>query len=122
MDTKFKKIIIFNIKYFLVCICAGVLITFMISAFMGQAIDFKRKSDIADGYVTDKKVITHNATVFRGAVTEYKLYITGEYTKSITDVTSEYEKIFNVSKEVYNSYNVGDYFNSKNLVETESEE
>ncbi len=94
----------------------------MISAFMGQAIDFKRKSDIADGYVTDKKVITHNATVFRGAVTEYKLYITGEYTQSITDVTSEYEKIFNVSKEVYNSYNVGDYFNSKNLVETEAEE
>ena len=122
MDTNYKKIMIRFIKSFFIYILGGILITFMMSAFMGQAIDIKRISDISDGYVTNKKIVTHSATIFRGSVTEYQLYITGEYTKSITDVTAEYEKNFTVSEEIYNSYNIGDYFNSQNIIEKENEE
>lgn len=121
MNT-YKKAMVALAKHFLFCICGGILLAFAMKSFMGQAIDVKRISDISDGYVTNKEIVTHSATIFRGAVIEYKLYITGEYTKSITDVTAEYEKKFNVSEEIYNSYNIGDYFDSKNLIEAEEKE
>lgn len=82
--------------------------------------DYKGINDISSGYVTDKKIVYENATWFRDGVMEYILYVEGEYTNAF-DKQVKFVKKFYVSEEAYTHYNIGNYFDSKNLIETKEE-
>lgn len=77
--------------------------------------------NMSSGYITDKEIIYQRATYFRDSTTEYILYFEGEYTNSFHKETTHTKKVY-VDEETYKYYNVGDYFDSKKLIEAEMEE
>lgn len=76
------------------------------------------KENMSSGYVTDKEIIYRSATYFRDSTTDYILYFEGEYTNAFDKQVAYTKKVY-VSEDTYKHYNVGDYFDSKNLVETD---
>ncbi len=83
--------------------------------------DNEGKRNMTSGYVTNKEIIYHRATYFRDGVTEYILYFEGEYTNAFDKQTAYTRKIC-VSEETFKHYDIGDYFDSKNLIETDEKE
>lgn len=74
-------------------------------------------SRLASGYVVDKKIIYKDPTYFDGYYTKYVLFLGGEYT-NVFGESVEYAKEYFVNKETYNEYEVGDYFDSKDISKT----
>ena len=97
--------------------CVVVLVTLGIGMFNM----LHRKENMSSGYVTDKEVIYRSATYFRDSTTDYILYFEGEYTNAF-DKQVTYTKRIYVSEDIYKHYDVGDYFDSKNLIEVEEKE
>lgn len=71
-------------------------------------------SRLASGYVVDKKIIYKDPTYFDGYYTRYVLFLGGECT-NVFGESIEYAKEYFVNKETYNEYEVGDYFDSKDI-------
>lgn len=101
--------------------CILVVVTFLIGMLNVVHGDNEGKRNMSSGYVTDKKIIYQRATYFRDSTTEYILYFEGEYTNAF-DKQSAYTKKIYVDEETYEYYNVGDFFDSKNIIKTQEKE
>ena len=78
--------------------------------------DIKLRNDAVEltyaGCISDKKIENARTNVFRAVPAEYRLYVDVEYdTPSGSRSTSKY---FTVSEDIYLSYDIGDYFDSRN--------
>ncbi len=101
--------------------CISVVLMFFIGMFNVIHDDNEGKKNMSSGYVTDKEIVYQRATYFRGSDTEYILYFEGEYTNAF-DKQSSYTKKIYVDEETYRYYDVGDFFDSKNITETDEKE
>lgn len=81
----------------------------------------ERIEDMSSGYVTEKEIIYHYSDSLQGNTIEYVLYVNGEYTNPFNQQVT-YTKEFYVDKETYTYFDIGDYFNSANILEREQEE
>lgn len=98
--------------------CLLVIVTFSIGMFKMVHSDVVGRENMSSGYVTDKEIIYRSATYFRDSTTDYILYFEGEYTNDFNNQVAYTKKIY-VSEDTYKHYDVGDYFDSKNLIETD---
>lgn len=71
------------------------------------------REDVSEGIITDKKIFSSHANVFRPASIEYRIYITAEYIDE-NNSTVTITKFYGVPESVYLSYEIGDYFDSNN--------
>ena len=69
--------------------------------------------NIYEGVIVDKRLVSSNANLLRPSSTEYRIYITSEYTDENAEILS-ITKYYSVPEETYLSYDIGDYFNSHN--------
>lgn len=109
------------IKRIIYAVIIGAILTIALKLYLGGLADIIKQNNISCGTVTNKEIVYRNATYFRDGVTEYILYFEGEYTNAFDKQTAYTKKIY-VSEETYKYYNVGDYFDSKNLIEAEEKE
>lgn len=79
-----------------------------------QITNIKNKATVSSGYVTAKTTVYKPATIFRMGLTEYILYVDGEYVDALGEATVCTKKYF-VDEKTYNEYDVGDYFDSKDI-------
>lgn len=101
--------------------CLVVIVTFFIGMLNMLHSDIVGKENMSSGYVTDKEIIHRSATYFRDSTTDYILSFEGEYTNAFDKQVAYTKKIY-VSEDTYKHYDVGDYFDSKNLIETDEKE
>ena len=88
-------------------------ITLILTLMVAGIIIRSNNETISCGYIYDKKIAYVNSSIFREANTEYRLYVKGnDVVPLLQEVTVK--RYFTVSEEVYNLYNIGDYFDSQN--------
>ncbi|MBD5443923.1 MAG: hypothetical protein HDR29_00030 [Lachnospiraceae bacterium] len=109
------------IKRIIYAIIIGSILTIVLKFYLGCAADIKKQNNISCGIVTNKETVYQKATYFRDSTTEYILYFEGEYTNAF-DKQSAYTKKIYVDEETYKYYNVGDFFDYKNVIATEEKE
>ena len=98
---------------------------------LGEQIQYNNKASVSAGIITDKEIINGHTEsgagigYYDGKVgynfnnnksyvpTVYRIHISAEFEHN--GETHQGSNYFDVSEDVYNSYNVGDYFDSKNL-------
>lgn len=99
---------------------------------LDKAINYNSKASVSAGIITDKEIINghtkssggmlyHNGKIgysFNGnksyVPTVYRIHISAEF--EYDGETHQGHNYFDVSEDVYNSYNIGDYFDSKDLL------
>ena len=102
-----------------IAIFAGIIALF--SSFMLDAAELANDThsyslaydNIYEGVIVDKRLVSSNANLLRPSSTEYRIYITSEYTDENAEILS-ITKYYSVPEETYLSYDIGDYFNSHN--------
>lgn len=102
-------------KAFLVAILIALIMQLFLSLFsIGvNLINITRILDVSSGYVVDKQIVHGTAT--------YILCLDGEFTNAFNKPTACTKKYL-VDMETYNKYEVGDYFDSKDINIVEEEE
>ena len=94
---------------FVLALCSPFIMSFLNKA---NAID---KAD--KGYITEKRYVPSSSSLFFSMDTHYRIYISVSYEKiGVTSSNlSETEKYFIVEKEVYDQYEIGDFFDSTKI-------
>lgn len=64
--------------------------------------------NVTCGVVSNKKMLVRDATLFREGTTDYKLFVTVEYMPIGGTENKTKIRTVNVSREVYDAYEVGD--------------
>lgn len=98
---------------------------------LGEKQSYDSKSSVSAGIITDKEIINGHTNSSGGMVyydgkvgynfnnnknyvpTVYRIHISAEF--EYDGKTHQGNNYFDVSEDVYNSYSIGDYFDSKNL-------
>ncbi len=96
-----------------------------VSEIIGEQRRYNSKASVSAGIITDKEIINghteSDARIGYGYYYENKSYVPTVYRIHISaefeydGETHQGSNYFDVSEDVYNSYNVGDYFDSKDL-------
>lgn len=99
---------------------------------LGEEISYSSKASVSAGIITDKEIINGHTKSSGGMVyhngkfgyrfngnqsyvpTVYRIHISAEF--EYDGETHQGHNYFDVSEDVYNSYNIGDYFDSKDLL------
>ena len=98
---------------------------------LDKSLSYESKARVSAGIITDKEIINGHTAGGAGVVyydgkvgynfnngksyvpTVYRIHISAEF--EYDGETHQGSNYFDVSEDVYNSYNVGDYFDSKDL-------
>ncbi len=118
MNSNYTIIII---KRFITIGLAAVCFFIIIYSYTFCYNELKGKANMTGGYISKKEVVYSPATYFRSGVTEYILYIDGEYINGLNKPTA-YTKKYIVDKDIYNEYKIGDYFDSEDVTNIEEKE
>ena len=104
---------------------------------LGEKVSYNSKASVSAGIITDKEIINGHTKSDGGLVyyngkfgygfnnnksyvpTVYRIYIRGEF--EYEGKTHQGNNSFDVSEDIYNSYNIGDYFDSKDLLRDSGE-
>lgn len=76
---------------------------------LDEQLRYNSKASVTAGFITDKEIINGHYVP-----TVYRIHISAGF--EYDGETHQGSNYFNVSEDVYNSYNVGDYFDSKDLL------
>ena len=89
----------------------------LLSPFVISSLNRINAIDKADkGYIVEKRYVPASSSLFFSMDTHYRIYVSVFYEKiGIYSELSETEKYFIVEKEVYDQYEVGDFFDSTKI-------
>lgn len=125
-----------DIRELLISVLQGLAIFAVLAAFAGLLILFCRdyqavdsdlratinqekvmKQSITEGVITDKKIengkVTGNIFTQSYVPTTYRIYVTNDY--KFEDKVYTGEVYFEVNEDIYNSYSIGEWFDSQDL-------
>ena len=123
---------IFKIVILVLMLVVGCIGSVKCLELLDEGISYNSKASVSAGVITDKEIINGHTKSSGGMVyhdgkvgysfngnksyvpTVYRIHISAEF--EYDGETHQGSNYFDVSEDVYNSYNIGDYFDSKDLL------